>query len=147
MSNIYLICPVRGVTPEEQVALDAYVAGLEKNGHTVHYPPRDTDQTDDGCGLKICESHRRALWKADEVHVWWNPTSTGSHFDFGMAYVISRIRPLRFVVAGPPGMKPTKHKSYFNVFWRLASKHGKHPYGAPVRRGASDHHAAHWGRT
>lgn len=85
MSYIYLICPVRKCTEEELKQVEDYVAELEKKGHKVHFPHRDCDQDQDG--ITICRVHAEAMAKADEVHVWWNPTSTGSHFDLGMAFM------------------------------------------------------------
>jgi len=66
--KIYLICSVRKATKEQKQFAEGYVSQLESEGHEVHFPPRDTDQTDDGCGLAICESHQQALIEADEVH-------------------------------------------------------------------------------
>lgn len=117
-----MICPVRGMTGEERRRAEAHVAALEADGHTVHYPPRDVDQTDDGCGLAICEAHRQAMAGADEVHVMWNPESKGSHFDLGMAFMLarSRIGGLRFRVIGD--LAATSHKSYGNVLAKLCGR-------------------------
>ena len=49
--KIFLICPVR--TSDDRYFADWIVYRLEQEGHTVHYPPRDVDQTDDGVGLEI----------------------------------------------------------------------------------------------
>lgn len=106
--RIYIICPVRKAGSEIDL-VSAYVADLESQGHVVHYPPRDVDQTDDGVGLRICQHHRDAMEKADEVHVWWNPDSTGSHFDFGMAYALHKP----VVVVNSPNRTP--NKSYTNI--------------------------------
>jgi nucleoside 2-deoxyribosyltransferase len=104
--KIFVITPVRGGVPP---AVSAYVRRLEAQGHTVFFPPRDTDQTDDGIGLNICRANRRWIELADEVHVWWNPESTGSHFDLGMAFALRK--PLRLVNAP----HRTLSKSFANV--------------------------------
>ena len=87
--KIYLICPVRHVSSEQSEKIQAYVAGLEREGHSVHYPPRDVDQ-DDPTGLEICTNHRSAMVAADRVDIWWDPNSTGSHFDLGMAFALNK---------------------------------------------------------
>ncbi len=84
--NIYVICPVRNGTPGD---VSAYVSGLEKDGIIVHFPPRDAPQ-DDPTGETICSIHLAALRKADEVHVFWDVNSRGSHFDLGMAYALRK---------------------------------------------------------
>ena len=111
--KIYVICPVRRAG-DEVSTVSAYVSKLESEGHIVHYPPRDVDQTDDGIGLSICQHHRAAMEEADEVHVWWDYESTGSHFDFGMAYALHK--PI-FVVNNP---NRTPNKSYTNILLAVA---------------------------
>lgn len=118
MKKIYLICPVRFCDEKTRAEMDGYVAGLEAQGHQVHYPPRDVCQTDDGIGLDICEAHADAMEEADEVHVWWVPESRGSHFDFGMAYAIRRLRHLPIVLANKFPRAPMK--SYTNVLKEIA---------------------------
>ena len=87
----------------EQAAVRDYVNKLETDGYEVHWPLRDTDQNDP-VGLRICLDNLRAIAyicsedtktaareKCDarnEVHIWWNPDSEGSRFDFGMAFAI-----------------------------------------------------------
>lgn len=86
--NIFLICSVRGATPEVLAEQQEYVHNLERRGFTVHYPPRDTDQ--DASGLLICLQNYRAIKDADEVHVWYTPNSQGTHFDMGMAFALGK---------------------------------------------------------
>jgi hypothetical protein len=117
--NVYIICPVRNCDDATKAVLDAYVARLERNGHRVHYPPRDVVRDDDGCGFYICEAHRVAMRRADEVHVWWDPKSTGSHFDFGMAFMSH----LPFRLINAPAKTP--HKSYGNVLLEIAAEEWK----------------------
>ncbi|MFA6593912.1 MAG: hypothetical protein WCT16_01515 [Candidatus Buchananbacteria bacterium] len=83
---IYLICPVRNITPEQQTLIDDYVKRLEKAGLEVHYPPRDADQND-SIGMDICLTHAAAMEKCSFVHIFWDSKSTGSHFDLGMAFM------------------------------------------------------------
>lgn len=117
MAKIYLICPVRGCDEYTSKALDTYVTQLESEGHEVHYPPRDVDQTDDGIGLEICETHLASMKESDEVHVWWEISSKGSHFDFGMAYALDI--PITVINS----YETTEYKSYGNVLKALEERH------------------------
>jgi nucleoside 2-deoxyribosyltransferase len=111
--QIYLICPVRNCTPEQHDAIASYVAELEAAGHTVHYPPRDVDQ-DDPTGYRICCAHRTAMRWADRVDIIWDATSTGSHFDLGMAFALDK--PVMVVMALQPDREG---KSYLKVAQHL----------------------------
>jgi hypothetical protein len=123
MSKIYLICPVRNVSKDQLDAMTLYVASLERDGHTVHFPNRDVDQSNDDGGVRICDEHRAAMHECDEVHTFWDPLSYGSHFDLGMAFMLSYAReqmggaPIRFVVANHTERVPVK--SFQNVLVRL----------------------------
>ena len=118
--QVYIVCPVRNSTPADQkFALD-YVAGLERQGITVYFPPRDSDQTEDGIGLRVNEANRAGLLTADEVHVIWDPKSIGSHFDMGMVFMLRAIRDCAIVLVNP--VERTATKSYTNVVLELARK-------------------------
>jgi len=124
MKSIFLICPVRNASKEALAAAQAYVAGLEECGHRVHWPPRDTDQ-DDPVGLRICRDNGRALLAADEVHVWYDPASQGSVFDFGMLFLASEIigPKKRVVIVNPEALPPTDgKKSFQNLLRALAAE-------------------------
>lgn len=97
--------------------LDEYVETLEKNGYVVHLPHRDVDQTDDGIGLAICDAHVSAALESDELHVWWFPNSTGSHFDFGMFFLLRKIKEIKpnLKIKEIVRYKKDPHKSYGNV--------------------------------
>jgi len=116
--HIYLICPVRNCPEEVSRFADDYVRRLEADGATVHYPPRDVDQTDDGIGLTISQAHRVAMKACDEVHVIWDPRSLGSHFDFGMAFMLQAWREVPIVLASP--VERTPGKSYGNKLAAIA---------------------------
>jgi hypothetical protein len=100
--DIFLICPVRGASEEEKQFLDSYVASLEKQGNTVHYPPRDTNQIDSTGGYQILNSNRKALLDAKEVRVYWNKSSQGSLFDIGVSFGehVDKGKPVRLVNRG-----------------------------------------------
>lgn len=118
--NVYLICPVRNTTAEMRRITDEYVTRLERQGITVHYPPRDVDQTDDGIGLKINEANREALLRCDEVHVIWDAGSKGSHFDLGMAFMLQAVRRCPIVLASP--LPPAPGKGYENILRTIGTR-------------------------
>lgn len=114
--NIYVICPVRNCPPDVGMKLDEHVRGLEEcacGDFSVYYPPRDTPQADDGIGLAIVQHQLAAMKACDEVHIWYDPASKGSHVDLGMALALGKQ--LRWIQ--PPAR--TAHKSYANVILAL----------------------------
>jgi nucleoside 2-deoxyribosyltransferase len=86
MRKTFLICPVRGHSQNETKEI---VKKLEADGWAVHWPPRDTDQTDP-VGLAICEQNRQAILESDMVHIIWNGESQGCLFDMGMAFMLKK---------------------------------------------------------
>jgi len=112
--RIFLICPVRYASPEQTEMIAKYVAFQEKvEGNTVHWPARDTLQTQDT--LKICEDNRFAMEHSDEVHIWYDYESQGSVFDIGMAFVYKK--PVLIVNRGD--VKATDSKSVNNLLLSL----------------------------
>lgn len=112
--KIFLICPVNGVSNEENEAIEEYVKKLENCGHQVHWPYRDTNQNDK-IGLRILKDNTKALRKADEVHIWYNKDSRGSIFDFGEAFILKK----KIVIANPESIKPTPEKSFENALLEI----------------------------
>jgi len=86
--KIFVICTVRNATPEYKQKLEDYVANLERNGHEVHLPHRDTDQT--ARGFDICTQNMNAIIAADEIHIFYNKESQGTHFDMGVAFALGK---------------------------------------------------------
>lgn len=86
--NIYIICPVRNQTSEQGIDIEKYIKELEKK-HTVFYPKRDAPQESE-TGYEIVESELNAIKEADEIHVFWDINSKGSHFDLGMCYSLNK---------------------------------------------------------
>ncbi len=86
--KIFLICTIRTATEKDKKELWSYVNQLEKEGHEVHYPPRDTKQ--DQRGYEICRDNMRAIKNADEVHIVYNSRSSGTHFDMGIAFAFKK---------------------------------------------------------
>lgn len=86
--KIFIIAAVRNATPEFKGKLENYVAGLEKEGHDVYLPHRDTNQ--ENRGIEICTDNRNAINKCNEVHLFYDPNSTGTHFDMGIAWALGK---------------------------------------------------------
>lgn len=86
--KIYLIQPVRRLTPAIQIDIENYIYIKEEEGHQVYAPHRDTKQ--DGTALEICRANRQAIQDADEVHIFWDNESLGSHFDLGIAFAYDK---------------------------------------------------------
>ena len=90
--RIYLVCPVRKRTPEQQADLDEWVTSCEQEfGHEVYYPGRDTgvaEAPENATGITACNIHHIQI--ANEVHVYYEPGSTGSLFDLGVAWALNK---------------------------------------------------------
>jgi len=119
VARIFIICPVRNAESEVTRAIGAYVARLEAAGHEVHWPARDTDQTDDH-GIFICITNCDAIIDADEVHIWWDLASVGSKFDLGMLFALLRLG-LKKKVVLINEVNYTADKSFENVLRALGN--------------------------
>lgn len=86
MARIYIVRPVRKCMPEQAADIADYVARLEAQGHEVYDPARDTEQEGPDNSTDICWANARAICRAQEIHVWWDPRSEGSIFDLGVAW-------------------------------------------------------------
>lgn len=105
--RVFIICTVRNASNDYRERLERYVLELERVGVTVHLPHRDTDQTQTGIG--ICRQNRRAIEESDEVHIFYNPDSQGTHFDMGVSFALNKK--IRVVESIPL----TPGKSYQNM--------------------------------
>lgn len=124
MAKIYIICSVRKANKEEEGRALSYVEGLEKKGHEVRYPPRDTNQID-RIGLRIVEEHENDIIWADEIHIIWNPASIGSVWDVGQARMAKRFMPeKKIILVNVSETEITEDKSHTNVV--LATHFGLH---------------------
>ncbi len=113
--KVFIICPVRNLTEIESNLIKQYIDNLENRGIQVHFPPRNTNQND-AIGYNICIENMNAIKSADEVHIFWNPSSIGSLFDFGMAFALKKkIKLINTIEATPT-------KSFNNVLLKLAGE-------------------------
>jgi len=92
--KIFIIGSARNATDEVRQLMEEYVSELEREGHIVHLPHRDTNQQ--ARGLDICKQNRDAIANADEVHILYDKDSQGSHFDLGVAFAMNKR--IRFVL-------------------------------------------------
>ena len=88
MKKVFIICTVRGASTEYQKELEDYVELQEAKGTKVHLPHRDTNQND--TGYNICNQNANAISMADEIHIFYNPDSQGTHFDMGVAFSLNK---------------------------------------------------------
>ena len=86
--KIYILSSVRGASEDFKKHLEDYVNSLEEKGHKVHLPHRDTNQN--ARGYDICKQNTNAILFSDEVHVFYNSKSQGSHFDLGVAFAFNK---------------------------------------------------------
>lgn len=115
--KIFIICPVRNLLEKDKTKLEHYVETMEGKGYNVHYPPRDTLQ-DDLQGYSICSENGHAIKWADEVHIYWDKDSFGSHFDLGMAFYAEK----RIVLINPEDVIRTTGKSFNNLLLLINKK-------------------------
>lgn len=86
--KIFIICTVRGASQEYKVKLENYVFEQEEQGVDVHLPHRDTNQN--AKGYEICHENAVAIAEANEVHIFYNKESQGTHFDMGVAFALGK---------------------------------------------------------
>jgi len=110
--HIYICCPVRNLTNREKRFINKYVSKLEQEGNIVHLPYRDTNQKDD-IGYRICTDNKSAIKYSDEFHIYYNPSSTGSFFDLGIAFGYNK----KIVIINQ--IEKTESKSFANMisYW------------------------------
>lgn len=113
----FLICPVRGITPDEYEAVREWVQAEEDAGRTIHWPERDTTQTDVEGGINICRQNVAAITQASTVVVWYNPGSSGSLFDLGAAMALGKT--IRVANMDTLKQYTTEEKSFANVLYAL----------------------------
>lgn len=87
--KIFVICPVRIADDATRRKLEAYKKKLEAEGHEVHMPHLDTNQ--EAGTYAICVQNMNAMLGADEIHIFFNPASYGTHFDLGMTFLACHL--------------------------------------------------------
>jgi hypothetical protein len=113
--DIFIICPVRDATDEQNRRIEAYVHKQEAAGRRVYWPRRDTNQVDPSGGLRICIDNALALYLSREAHVFYAEKSEGSKFDFGIAFGLRRP----IILINPEDVARKPGKSFNNVILDL----------------------------
>ena len=88
MSKIYILCPVRNVSAIQKAKIESYIDQLKEEGNQVH-SFQNVNQ-DDPTGYGIVMGHLGGMKECDEVHVFWDVSSSGSHCDLGMAIALNK---------------------------------------------------------
>lgn len=108
--KVFIICSVRIASPSYRKKLEAYANCLEDDGYEVHLPHRDTDQT--ASGFNICLESAATINFADEVHIFYNEKSTGTHFDMGVLFALQVIMEMDKKIVIVEGAEWTDTKSF-----------------------------------
>ena len=90
--SVFIICSVRKANAATREALVGYKQKLLSQGYVnVHLPHLDTNQN--ATGYEICVQNTTENIAATEIHVFYDVTSEGSHFDIGVQFVDSYLHP------------------------------------------------------
>jgi hypothetical protein len=124
MRKIYVISPVK-LKEEEKNFLEKYVDNLEKNGYDVYWPLRDVNQNFGE--LETCYQNKKAIIKADEIHIYWDPESEEIKFDLGMMFILLDSQPKRKFIRliNKRKIKRTPYKSLENLLILLEKHYGR----------------------
>lgn len=93
--SVFIICSVRNANEQTRRKLEAYKRHLETQGYKVHLPHLDTNQ--EASGYNICLQNMQAILDADEIHIFFDPGSKGSHFDLGVTFLACHINPQKII--------------------------------------------------
>lgn len=119
MSTVFVIRPVRNISPEFQASVEAQIQELKVQGYHIYDPQVDTDQ-DDVNGYQISMDNLGAIQNADFVFFMWDGKSQGCLFDLGMAFALDKR-----LICNPKLMPPmAEEKSFQNMAyaWSLCSE-------------------------
>lgn len=122
--RIFLISPVAKAELRTQKRIRAYVKGIEKAGHHIHWPFRDTKQDDPTGGFEICRKNFSEILDADEIHIWYDETSGGSKFDMGAVFMLVEMlkEKKKIVIVNDGEIVDNTEKSFYKIMKRLAEK-------------------------
>ena len=112
--KVYILCPVREASNEQKIEIEDYIYSLKEAGHEVH-SFQDVNQNDP-TGYTIVKGHLEGMRECDEVHVFWDVSSSGSHCDFGMALGLDK----KLVLV--KCFKDNKGKSYWKAMKEYVEK-------------------------
>jgi len=93
--SVFIICEVRTADDVTRKKFEAYKHSLEAQGYRIHLPHVDTNQQ--VSVYEICLQNMRAILEAEEIHIFFSPTSFGSHFDMGVAFLAYYLDPNKII--------------------------------------------------
>ena len=112
MKKVFLICPVRNATGEQIARIKCYKKELKASGVELFYPADDNPlEHTDNIGYEICRANADAIKAADEIHIFWDKTSSGSLFDLGVAFGLGK----RLFIVNIEEVERTQMKSFANM--------------------------------
>ena len=119
--KIFLISPVQRAVPEMQERIAGYVESIERAGHQIHWPIRNTKQDDPTGGYDVCKVNFRGIMEADEIHIWYEETSGGSKFDMGGVFMLVEMLgwKKKVVIVNDGEVVDNNKKSFYKVFKHL----------------------------
>jgi len=85
--SIFFISPVNGITKKDLIKCEKHVSEMKADGREIHFPLKDTKQTGDSIGYRICTDNKNALNNANGVHLYLAEGTKGSFFDIGMTLI------------------------------------------------------------
>jgi nucleoside 2-deoxyribosyltransferase len=86
--KIGIIHTINGASEEYLTKVKFHAFTLWREGHEVHCPILDTNQS--GTSIEICTSNVEAFRSCDEIHVFYNSASKGTHFDLGACFAMGK---------------------------------------------------------
>lgn len=120
--HIYIVCPVRSITTDAARKLQVYVDELERQGHSVYFPLRDTDMSDRPGALSIAQEEVTAMHMAVEAHIWYAPDCEDIVFALGALMMSSLTNGprKRIVLINRGQVLPTTGPSTANLLLAMA---------------------------
>ena len=117
-----VIGPVRNSNPTQIKKIQEWVDMMECLEYSCYWSYRDTDQSMDG--LSICKANRAAMLESENVAIYYDTNSVGSHFDMGMLLMMTEIRPVGLVIINEYELVRTPYKSFINTLLDLSQELG-----------------------
>jgi hypothetical protein len=127
--RVYFLGPVREATEEQKKILKISTMLMRAVGASVHRPAENTDQIDSR-GIGICKQNGYAIKRAQLIIVLWEPASTGSQFDLGIADQYEKP----ILVVNSEDLKPTEKDSFQN--WLIEASKSTEKLQANLNRAA-----------
>lgn len=110
--KIFLICPVRNATEEQIAFIRDYKMNQKKVGNEIYYPNDDNPyEASDTIGFDICIENVWHIAESDEVHIYYDPASSGTLFDLGAAFALQK----KLVIVNDDAVCSTECKSFANM--------------------------------